>query len=504
MSHSVVKSVPAIVEEGHVLDGTYRLIRYIGEGGMGRVYEAAHARLAGRYAIKLLLEKLSANPEALARFDREARITSSLQHPNIVQVIDFNTTHDGTDYLVMELLRGESLAARLARTGPQPLRVVVDVVEQVAAGLAAAHRHGIVHRDLKPDNIFLVPVDGKTTDWAKILDFGISKARDGGRVPGAPVSALMGTPLYMAPEQCQGHTRDVNAATDQFALAAIAYEMLTGQPPFAGGTVGDVLAHVVHDDPPPMQLGGAVEAVIGRALAKRNADRFPSVTAFASAFRVAAGIRAGAVTHGGSLDGDDDGDADGDGATGEVAGAGSARAKGIARGHSWAVVLAVAAAIVFASAFVVRQARNGLRAAESPPVAAAPVSAASVAVPARLLAGNNTTEPAMRADVLGAAALPDPGDTGPGQVPASAPTARGVRPIVINIDRTPEPPVPQRRAAVRNPAPAPAPLVTRQVDEPQSPAPARAGRPASTLRSSSAFMDGDATLPLDESVGDRP
>src|SRR5688572_434329 len=192
---------------------------------MGAVYEATHARLAGRYAIKVLLHSLADNADAQALFDREARITSLLQHPNVVQVIDHNTTADGTAYLVMEYLCGESLAERLARVGALAAPAVVDIVDQLAAGLAAAHAHGIVHRDLKPDNIVLVPVEGRDSELVKILDFGISKASWGVE---AADRMIFGTPDYMAPEQIEGRTADVDSASDQFALAVIAYEMLTG------------------------------------------------------------------------------------------------------------------------------------------------------------------------------------------------------------------------------------------------------------------------------------
>ena len=262
-----------MIAEGQTLDETYHLQRLVGEGGMGAVYEATHARLAGRYAIKVLLQSLADNADAQALFDREARITSLLQHPNVVQVIDHNTTADGTAYLVMEYLSGESLAARLARVGALSLPAVVDIVEQLAAGLAAAHAHGIVHRDLKPGNIVLVPVEGRASELVKILDFGISKANWSGE---AADKGIFGTPAYMAPEQIEGRAADVNGATDQFALAVIAYEMLTGRNPEMIGRVT-----------PPTGLPGQLDAVVGRALARSNAARFSSVTEFAAAFRAA-------------------------------------------------------------------------------------------------------------------------------------------------------------------------------------------------------------------------
>ena len=287
--------VPAVaaplLREGELFDNTYRLLRLIGEGAIGAVYEATHARLAGRYAIKLLLLKPTVASEAIALFAREARITSLLQHPNIVQVIDHNTTADGTEYLVMEYLAGESLAQRLVRKGPLPLDIVVGIVDQIAAGLSAAHASRVVHRDLKPDNVFLVPVEGREVESVKILDFGISKVKGKSWGRQAPEGTVMGTPLYMAPEQIEGRVADADAATDQFALAVIAYEMLTGHTPFQADTAGEVFALVLHTDPPPMGLGRDVELVVRRGLAKSNRQRFPAVTDFADALRAAAAGR---------------------------------------------------------------------------------------------------------------------------------------------------------------------------------------------------------------------
>jgi serine/threonine-protein kinase len=275
-----------VVAEGQTLDGTYHLQRLVGEGGMGAVYEATHARLAGRYAIKVLLRELSDQPDIRARFDREAQVTSLLQHPNIVQVIDHNSTADGTSYLVMEFLSGESLGARLARAGRLPDALVVDVVDQIAAGLAAAHARGIVHRDLKPDNVFLVPVEGRATELVKILDFGISKvnwSRD------TLDREICGTPQYMTPEQIEGRVADVDATTDQWALAVIAYELLTGTNPFADERIEVIFERVRSGTAlPAAGLPDGVASVLAKALSQDRVMRFSSVTSFADAFREAA------------------------------------------------------------------------------------------------------------------------------------------------------------------------------------------------------------------------
>jgi eukaryotic-like serine/threonine-protein kinase len=238
-----------------------------------------------------LLLKPTVGSESIALFAREARITSLLQHPNIVQVVDHNTTADGTEYLVMEYLAGESLAQRLARQAPLPLDAVVAIVEQLAAGLSAAHAAQVVHRDLKPDNVFLVPIEGRTVESVKILDFGISKVKGPSWGRQAPEGSIMGTPLYMSPEQVEGRVDDADAATDQFALAVMAYEMLTGRNPFQAATARDVFALVLYSDPPPLGVGPDVELVVRRGLAKSNRERFDSITDFADALSAAAAGR---------------------------------------------------------------------------------------------------------------------------------------------------------------------------------------------------------------------
>ena len=148
------------LEPGQLVEDTYRIIRRIGEGGMGEVFEATHARLAGRYALKILLREIASDANLLARFQREAQVTSALRHPNIVQVVDFRQLPDGTSYIVMEFLEGVDLSEELRRHGALPLDRVATLVDQIASGLAAAHEQGVVHRDLKPANLFLVVLGG--------------------------------------------------------------------------------------------------------------------------------------------------------------------------------------------------------------------------------------------------------------------------------------------------------------------------------------------------------
>jgi len=272
---------------GTVLADTYRIERTVGKGGMGEVYQATHARLSGLYAVKLLLREVGQADEVMRRFKQEAEITSRLRHPNIVQVIDFAQMPDGTPFMVMEFLNGRDLAAELREIPRLPIVRAVDILEQVATGLSAAHAENIVHRDLKPANIFLTPLPGSRRELAKIVDFGISKVRavTGGLTR---TQTVIGTPQYMAPEQARGQVREIDARTDQFALGAIAYEMLAGHPPFEGDDVSAILYQIVHETPPSLvSMGmhdlGPVDAAIRRAMSKNRMDRYPSVMDFVQA-----------------------------------------------------------------------------------------------------------------------------------------------------------------------------------------------------------------------------
>jgi serine/threonine protein kinase len=273
------------VEPGTLLGDTYRIVRRIGGGGMGEVYEARHERLDHRYAVKLLHPSMRDHPEALPRFMREAQITSRLRHPSIVAVTDFNTLPSGQAYLVMEYLEGESLGQLLGRTGPLPLERVVGITDQLSAALTAAHGQGVVHRDMHPRNVFVLPPSGGERERIKILDFGISKmASVSQTITG--VATVLGTPQYMSPEQAEGRTDRLDAASDQFSLGAIVYEMLTGRPAFAGDTLASVAYQIVHGQPVPIrsarpELPPEIEQVVSRALAKKKEDRFRSVAELA-------------------------------------------------------------------------------------------------------------------------------------------------------------------------------------------------------------------------------
>jgi serine/threonine-protein kinase len=281
---------PAGFAIGTVLNDTYRIVRPLAEGGCGEVYVAAHTRLPGEFAVKVLHSSLARDRDQLARFRQEAEITSTLRHPHIVQVFDFNVTDDGVPYLVMELLEGASLVELASSSTPLDPRRVVHIIEQIADALHAAHERGVVHRDLKPDNVMLLSTNG-AQDFVKVLDFGISQAswrkrltQDDGRISG--------TPQYMAPEQACGLREQIDHRSDQFSLAAIAYTLLTGREPFSGDDPIAVLYQVVHQQPPaPVKivpaLGQAVNDAIMRGLAKASDDRFPDVMEFAGALRAA-------------------------------------------------------------------------------------------------------------------------------------------------------------------------------------------------------------------------
>jgi serine/threonine protein kinase len=272
-----------LLSEGQVVSDSYEVERTLGRGGMGEVWLAKHRRLAGKQVAIKVLHLADGPPglELLARFRREAEIAARLEHPNIVQVLDFDTLPTGEPFLVMELLKGESLASR-ARGAALPFSEVRAIVRQVGSALAAAHSAGIVHRDLKPDNIFLVPTS--LGDQVKVLDFGISKMADSSTLQTVD-SVLIGTPRYMSPEQALGKNREVTPQSDLFSLGSICYELLSGRPPFDAETVAQVVFRIAYEPHVPLltvapEVPLQAAAAVERLLAKTTAERTRDIGAF--------------------------------------------------------------------------------------------------------------------------------------------------------------------------------------------------------------------------------
>ena len=258
--------------------GQYRVTGTIGRGGMGIVYAAEHSLLGRPAAIKVLQSELSQKQEVVARFFNEARAATAIRHPGIIEVYDFGWTPEGSAYLVMEYLEGETLARRAARV-PFRWPAVLAIARQIAGALAAAHAKGIVHRDLKPENVYVVPdpeVSGG--ERIKLLDFGIAKLAvdSSSTLTVTKTGAVIGTPTYMAPEQCRGVAVDHRA--DLYALGCVIYELCCGRPPFRGEGTGDVLAAHIYMPVPAMspariEIPEGMETLVRRLLAKAPDDR---------------------------------------------------------------------------------------------------------------------------------------------------------------------------------------------------------------------------------------
>jgi eukaryotic-like serine/threonine-protein kinase len=267
--------------------GQYRLLKKIGAGGMGEVYMAEHQLLKRPCALKLIKPEAGANPTALARFEREVRSASRLSHPNTIAIYDYGHSEDGTFYYVMEYLPGMSLEELVRKAGPLPPGRVIFLLRQACAGLAEAHAIGLVHRDLKPANIFIAHRGGET-DVAKVLDFGLVKLTQDPEAPALTADlTVSGTPSYMAPEQATGN-RDLDVRADVYAMGAVAYFALTGQPPFSGESAFAVMmAHARDQVIPPSEINPGIpadlEAVVLKALEKKPDDRYPDARAMGRA-----------------------------------------------------------------------------------------------------------------------------------------------------------------------------------------------------------------------------
>ncbi len=274
---------------GVVLADRYEIVRRIGEGGMGAVYEGRHTVLGRAVAVKVLLEKFHDKTELVARLLQEARLASAIGHENIVDVTDFGTTADGRAFVVMEFLEGESLAQVVMRDAPLAVERCLRVARQVTSALGAAHGKGIVHRDVKPENVFLLRRGEQ--DFVKVVDFGVSKAvrsRDDGGAGGdlmrlTRTGMVLGTPLYMSPEQARGN-EDVDARADIWAMGVMLYECLTGEVPFRANNYLAVISQVLTQDvQPPSRLRPelgippAVETLVMRAMEKDRDKRYQTM-----------------------------------------------------------------------------------------------------------------------------------------------------------------------------------------------------------------------------------
>lgn len=278
------------LQPGSVIGGRYRVVRRVGQGGMGAVYEALHVELGRSVAVKLMLKSFTANAEFVRRFANEARAATRIGHPGIVDVLDLGTDAHGT-YLAMELLEGEELEHCLRREGQLSVARAVQLVRELADAVAAAHDAGIVHRDLKPANVFLAAGrHGKTT--VKVLDFGIAKLLNDDSESHTRTGAVFGTPLYMAPEQLKD-SKSVDARADVYSMGAILYHALTGRPPLEAATFPELAFKISTSDPRPARelcrdVPPWLDAVLARALRKDPNDRFDSALAFCRALEAGA------------------------------------------------------------------------------------------------------------------------------------------------------------------------------------------------------------------------
>jgi serine/threonine-protein kinase len=293
--------VPAPDLVGTIVADRYKVLRKLGEGGMGQVYLAEHVRIRRKSALKVVRPDLAAEPDAVARFNREAANASKISHPNVAAVYDFGETSDGMIYLAMEFIEGPSLTNVIKEAGAlTPVRAA-DITRQAAEALAVAHDMGIVHRDLKPDNI-MIAKNRDGSDLAKVVDFGIAKAANNEAQKVTKTGLVVGTPEYMSPEQLAGDKLD--GRSDIYSLALVAFNMMTGKLPFPGETVQESMIMRLTDKPrplsemkPDLQWPPQVQAVLDKALERDAKDRYQSASEFGrDLWKSVQGMRASSAT----------------------------------------------------------------------------------------------------------------------------------------------------------------------------------------------------------------
>src|SRR5882672_2143013 len=356
---------------GAVIGAKYRLEEVVGYGGMGSVWSATHLGLGEQVAIKLVSANFARSSDARRRFEMEAKAAAKIKSRHVPQVFDNGMLEDGTPYLAMELLHGESLTARVSRQGPVPLPETVSILDQCCRALTRAHSLGIVHRDIKPDNIYLAHSVDDDTYVVKVLDFGIAKftvLADGESSSATRTGALLGTPLYMSPEQARG-LRTIDVRTDLYSLGLVAYTTLTGKQAFNAESIGDLLLQICVQPLPRLLVGApwlppTMEDWFQRACMREPEGRFATAQSFIESLRIAAGVSAsqggepaiaagqGAARKSGASWDSGFAPATTGGALAGTGGADGRRARGVAMaasalaGIAFAVVAAVAVALV--------------------------------------------------------------------------------------------------------------------------------------------------------------
>jgi serine/threonine-protein kinase len=264
---------------GDTIDDKYRIVKLLGEGGMGAVYEGENVRIHRRVAIKILHSNVASSEDAVQRFEREAQAAGRIGSEHIVEVLDLGDLPGGDRYMVMEYLDGQSLSDRITGAGRLSPQITASIIIDMLTGLKAAHEAGIIHRDLKPDNVFLLTNKNGKKDFVKIVDFGISKFSSlGGEFSMTRTGAVMGTPYYLSPEQAKGE-RELDARADLYAVGVILYEAAAGRVPFDGETFNELLFKIVLEPSPPLStyvpdIDTHFAAIVEKAMARNPALRF--------------------------------------------------------------------------------------------------------------------------------------------------------------------------------------------------------------------------------------